>query len=273
MSHAIDASIIVTCFNERERIGDLLDSLCGQATKARYEVIVVDANSPDGTADIIAERAQSDDRIQLIQQGCKRGEGRNIGVAHSRGDLLLFIDADCIANAYWLQAMLDCHGSANNGKRHNGGAVLAGRTQFMGFWAFTRLHRVELPHHGLDTTWPSCNLGYPRRLFDAITGFDEGFVTAEDIDLNYRAIDYGATIEYVHDAVVYAHARESIGGFLRQAYWNGYGRKQLTAKHGRLWSDYSFAKMLKLQGGSIWGVARMVAGAMGYMAAKLGRSP
>jgi hypothetical protein len=72
---------------------------------------------------------------------------------------------------------------------------------------------------------------------------------------------------------VYARARDSVTGFLRQAYWNGYGRKQLTSKHGRLWREYSFRSMLRRQGASIWGLLRVFAGLVGYLDAKMGRRP
>ncbi|HEX2066278.1 MAG TPA: glycosyltransferase family 2 protein, partial [Candidatus Thermoplasmatota archaeon] len=151
--------------------------------------------------------------------------------------------------------------------------LLAGRTVLTGYWAFTKLHRVELPHLGQDTTWPSCNLAYPRALFERIGGFDPAFVTAEDIDLNFRAVAAGARIVHVPEAIVYARARDSIGGFLRQAYWNGYGRKQLTQKHGGLWREYSLRRLARMQGGSAWGALRLGAGLIGYLDAKRGRRP
>jgi hypothetical protein len=70
------------------------------------------------------------------------------------------------------------------------------------------------------------------------------------------------------DALVYAQARDSITGFLRQAYWNGYGRKQLTLKHGKLWAQYSLRRMLRTNGASFWGFLRMGWGFFGYMAAR-----
>ena len=254
-------SVVITVRNEAKHLRHLLDSLIGQGA---HEVIVVDAASTDRTA-AIAASYEGRLPIHVTVHPCSRGEGRNIGARRATGDLLAFIDGDCIANSQWIPSMLAAWAG--------GDQILAGNTQLIGFWAFTKLHRVELPHHGQDTTWPSCNLAYPATLFKRLGGFDEGFVTAEDIDLNYRAVEAGATIRHVPDAIVYARARDSISGFLRQAYWNGYGRKQLTAKHGRLWHEYSLPAMLRLQGGSFWGLLRMAAGFLGYLDAKLGRRP
>ncbi len=263
LGSAVKVSVVVTVHNEGKNIRHLLDSLLHQSHL--HEVIVVDAESTDRTVEI-CRRYEDRLPIRIIVQRCSRGLGRNLGAAAATGDLLAFIDGDCIANAEWTRALVLAN--ADDPER-----IVAGFSQFIGFWAFTKLHRVELPHRGQDTTWPSCNLAYPRALFHRLGGFDAKLVTAEDIDLNFRAIDEGASIVHAPDAIVYARARDSISGFARQAYWNGFGRKQLTQKHGRLWHQYRLADMIRLQGGSAWGLLRMGCGFIGYVDAKLGRRP
>lgn len=258
---ALRVSVIVTVYNEAKHIRHLLDSLLYQAHL--HEIVVVDAQSSDRTVEIC--QAYKDRLpIRIIVEACSRGAGRNIGANHAEGELLAFIDGDCIANARWLDELVARMGTTSN-------QIVAGRTQLIGFWAFTKLHRVELPHKGHDTTWPSCNLMYPRELFMRIGGFDTKLVTAEDIDLNFRAVDVGARIAEASNAIVYARARDSITGFIRQAYWNGFGRKQLTQKHGRLWHQYKLSDMVRLQGASVWGILRLACGFIGYLDAKLGR--
>lgn len=246
----------MTVRNEAKHIRHLLDSLVHQ--EHLHEVIIVDAESTDDT---VEKCKRTDLPIKIIVQDCLRGEGRNIGAAAATGDYLAFIDGDCMANANWLAEMA---------KQAQPNRVIAGRTFLLGYWAFTNLHRVELPHKGKDTTWPSCNLLYPRDLFSKLGGFDKEFVTAEDIDLNFRAIKASARLHHAPDAIVYARARDSITGFLKQAYWNGYGRKQLTVKHGGLWHQYKLTQMIRANG-SFWGLARMGMGLLGYLRAKFGR--
>jgi len=257
-------SVILTVRNEGGNLGHLLDSLVLQ--EGLHELVIVDAASTDNTLAVAESYRGKFPRLTLVSRPCRRGEGRNIGAAQATGDLLAFIDGDCIANTFWLRRLAAAWAGDPM-------TVVAGRTLLTGYWAFTKLHRVELAHKGQDTTWPSCNLAYPRDLFERIGGFDPNFVTAEDIDLNLRAVEAGARIVHAPDAIVYARARDSINGFLKQAYWNGYGRKQLTAKHGRLWSQYSFRDMAKRQGGSLWGWMRVGAGMFGYLDAKMGKPP
>ncbi|MEK6976517.1 MAG: glycosyltransferase [Candidatus Thermoplasmatota archaeon] len=257
-------SVILTVRNEEANLGHLLDSLVNQ--EGLHEVIVVDAASTDRTVAVAESYRSRFPSMRIVVQPCHRGEGRNIGARLATGDLLAFIDGDCIANTFWLRRLVD----AWDGDPLR---IVAGRSILTGYWAFTKLHRVELAHRGQDTTWPSCNLAYPRELFQRLGGFDAAFVTAEDIDLNLRAVEAGARIVHTPDAIVYARARDSINGFLRQAYWNGYGRKQLTAKHGRMWSQYSFRDLAKRQGASWWGWMRAASGMVGYLDAKRGRPP
>lgn len=250
-------SVVVTVLNEAKHLRDLLESLVVQ--EGPYEVLVVDAGSRDGTVEIARRFEQEFPGFRLLVHPGSRGESRNAGVAASTGDYVAFIDGDCIANAFWLKTLR---------KQAGPDRIVAGRTLQIGYWAFERLERVELRRRGFDITFPSCNLLYPREAFLRLGGFDARFVTAEDIDLNFRAVEEGLGIVHAEDAMVYHRARDSVSGFLRQAYWNGYGRKQLTLKHGRLWHEYSFRRMLSGQL-SVWGMARMMGAVMGYVACRL----
>ncbi|MEK6985824.1 MAG: glycosyltransferase [Candidatus Thermoplasmatota archaeon] len=253
-------SVVVTVRNEAARIEGLLTSLEGQNL---HEVILVDAASSDGTV-AAARRFESQLPLRILVVACSRGAGRNLGAARATGDLLAFIDGDCRAQPGWAAALASAWGGDAN-------RVVAGATEVAGPNRYARLHRVELPHRGQDTTWPSCNLAYPRALFAKLGGFDEAFVTAEDIDLNFRAVDAGARILHAPAARVEAQARSNLLAFLRQAYWNGFGRKQLTLKHGRLWQDYRFRRLLTPKDLTPVALLRLAAGLVGYLDAKLGR--
>lgn len=249
-------SVVLTTLNEGRNIRDLLESLANQ--QPPYEVLVIDAGSTDQTVPIINEFAAEFPVFRLVSCPGSRGYSRNVGVQQAQGDYIAFIDGDCIANAFWLQKL----------RRHAAPhRVVAGRSVPIGYWAFD-LGRVELLRRGQDITYPSSNLLYPRDAFLRIGGFDPRFVTAEDIDLNFRAVETGLEIHYAELAVVYARSRSSINSFFRQAFWNGYGRKQLTLKHGSLWTDYRFTRMLEGQI-HFWGMMRLALAVFGYFRCKL----
>lgn len=251
------ASVVVTVRNEARHIADLLDSLVVQ--EGPFEVLIVDADSTDGTQRIVQRYVAKYPFVHLLEHGGTRGASRNRGVREAKGDIIAFIDGDCIANPFWLSQLR---------KTLAGADVAAGKTIQIGYWAFEALSRVELEHGGYDVTYPSCNLGYWKDVFVKAGGFDDGFHTAEDIDLNFRAVDVGAKLSYNDEAIVYHRARDTVTKFLKQAYWNGYGRKQLTLKHGNLWSRYSFSRMLKSQA-TFWGLLRLGTASLGYIVAKI----
>ena len=60
--------------------------------------------------------------------------------------------------------------------------------------------------------------------------------------------------------------------FLRQAFWNGAGRKQLTLKHGVLWSRYRPEEMLR-QRTSFWSLLRLSGALLGYVGYKFFGEP
>ena len=219
-------------------------------------MIVVDADSRDGSYSILRRFARSDPaRFRAIRRACSRGEGRNVGVDLARGEWVAFTDGDCVADPRWLAELRQGFLEAD---------VVAGRTVAIARTPFSELERVELYLRGSDVTFPSCNLAYRRELFRKLGGFDPRFITAEDIDLNLRATLAGHPIAYVPEAVIHHRARATWPQFIRQAFWNGYGRKQLTEKHGNLWERYRIERLVADQHGSV-AVARLSAALAGYL--------
>jgi glycosyltransferase involved in cell wall biosynthesis len=257
MSEPVLISVIITVRNESKHMADLLDSLVTQ--ERPFEIIVVDAWSDDNTYEIVEDYEKRYPEVKLYRKGGTRGQGRNFGVEQCTGDAVAFIDGDCIANPFWLAEMR---------KGLEKEDVVAGKTINLGYEPFVELGRVELYHKGFDLTYPSCNLTYRRGLFDKIGEFDDWFMTAEDIDLNYRAVEAGGGIIYMENAIVYHRARSTFFGFFKQAFWNGYGRKQLTLKHGRLWNKYNPTMMISQHRMTLWYFIRMGLALLGYLICK-----
>jgi len=253
-SHQPLISVVITVRNEAAHVGALLDSL--RVQEPPLEVVLVDAQSRDGTREVAeAFAARHPGLLRVFEHPGSRGIGRNVGVKEARGEWVAFIDGDCFADSQWLKRLRS---------RLTQSPIVAGQTVIVGTDRFSHLERVELFQSGYDVTYPSCNLAYHRELFERLGGFDPRFITAEDIDLNLRAVASGATIAYEPEAVVYHHLRSTFLRFLIQAFWNGYGRKQLTEKHGRLWGRYRVRRLMAGQRGVVaW--ARLDAALAGYV--------
>ena len=252
-------SVVIITRNEEKYIKDLLDSLVTQ-TVMPHEIIVVDAESTDNTQNIVRRYMRNYEIVKLYIQKGTRGEGRNYGAYKATGEIIAFIDADCIANAFWVQELVEGMKTAD---------VVAGQSIRLGYQAFSNLSRVGIFHNGVDVTYPSCNLAYKGIVFKKIKGFDPSFKEAEELDLNFRAVDAGHKLDYRHEAIVYHRVRESIRGFIKQSFWYGFGRKELTLKHGSLWSKYQPIEMVKITANeSVWKLVRLLISSLGYFSCK-----
>ncbi|MDP8011769.1 MAG: glycosyltransferase [Thermoplasmata archaeon] len=254
----IPVSIVITVKNEEKHIRELLESIKDQ--EGPFEVIVVDAESKDRTLEILNSYKNTLD-IKIIIKKCTRGEGRNIGVNNSKYEYILFTDGDAILEKNWVSEMRKSF--------RDGYDFVAGKTITIGKEKYSNFDRVEIFYKNIDVTYPSCNLAYKKKLFNDLGGFDERFITAEDIDLNYRAVDMGAKFHYNENAIVYNRSREDILSFIKQAFWNGYGRKQLTMKHGSLWKNYSINNLTSRRQISTYGIIRLIFALSGYLYAKI----
>ncbi len=98
-----DVSIIIPAYNEENNILKAVLSLSRQVTEYSFEIICVDNNSVDKTAEIL-HKIPVRYFLQTIQ-GC--GPARQKGLDEAKGDYILLADADCIYHQQWLQIMID----------------------------------------------------------------------------------------------------------------------------------------------------------------------
>ncbi len=68
-----DLCIVIPTLNERENIGLLLDRLRNTLHDIRYEVIVVDDDSPDGTAAVVKRLSRTQDNLHVLHRIGRRG--------------------------------------------------------------------------------------------------------------------------------------------------------------------------------------------------------
>jgi dolichol-phosphate mannosyltransferase len=108
-----DLLAFTTCYNERENIGRLLNQIAKQLPDA--DILVVDDNSPDGTWDIIQEKALAYPRLTSVKRPRKLG----IGSAHKYAlfyairegySTLVTMDADFSHDPKYLPSLLAAHG-------------------------------------------------------------------------------------------------------------------------------------------------------------------
>ncbi|HUN81956.1 MAG TPA: glycosyltransferase family 2 protein [Phycisphaerae bacterium] len=108
MAQPLVSVIIPTC-NRRASLEKCLDALSGQ-TYPNYEILVVDDGSRDDTIEFlksfVARHPALPMRWFLNATNSGANHSRNRGVAESRGEILAFIDSDCVARADWIEQIV-----------------------------------------------------------------------------------------------------------------------------------------------------------------------
>lgn len=218
MADVPEVSVVIPTRDRAARLAAGLDALRHQTLSPdRFEVVVVDDGSTDGTAELLESVARRGEvRLRSLRCG---GDGpaaaRNAGWRAAAAPLVAFTDDDCEPEASWLEATLRA-AAANPGAIVQGPTRPIVRERELLDRPFSRTRLIDGPSPWFAT----CNIAYPRDLLERLGGFDERFPEAlgEDTDLGWRAIEAGARVEFIPDALVH-HAVEDMGplGYMRHA--------------------------------------------------------
>lgn len=201
----IDISVVVPTYNRLETLQHVIPSLMSQTiAPERYEVIVADSNSSDGTAEYLARES----RVRHLPGAYTgRAGARNAGIAAAAGRIVLFNDSDIIASRDLLERHLARHGGERS-------AVVGLEVQVRSYEEFlaksaARPTRDSLhPPSRKRLSWLyflTGNASVQKRDLDAVGGFDESFTGYghEDLELGYRLETSGVRIVYEPKAVNY----------------------------------------------------------------------
>ncbi|OPX96105.1 MAG: putative glycosyltransferase EpsH [Syntrophorhabdus sp. PtaU1.Bin002] len=206
-------SIIIPSYNSQGTIRGCLDSVLNQSYAGRYEVILVDS-SMDDTPKIAAEHYP---QVKLIhfEQKTDPGTARNSGIQASNGNLIAFIDSDCIAAHDWLERMADAHSTQYNVV---GGAVTNGNSPddligWAGYLAEFREFLPELPKEEVNHI-PTCNISYKRIIFERYGYFQGKYYPQEDLVFNHDITRQGERILRDPSIVVAHRHRSGLRDFL-----------------------------------------------------------
>src|ERR1700682_1808490 len=104
-----ELSIVVPTFNERDNIAELIGRLVVCLQGRSWEVVFVDDDSPDGTADVVRDHAPVDSRVRCLQRIGRRGLSSACveGMLATTARYLAVIDADLQHDERLLPQMLD----------------------------------------------------------------------------------------------------------------------------------------------------------------------
>lgn len=109
-------SIVVPTYNERDNVVPLFEAICQALETAwEFEVIFVDDDSPDGTAQVIQRLMEKDSRVKLLRRPGKLGLGSAVrdGFGLASGSSWVMMDADLSHQPRYLPDLLLALSSAD----------------------------------------------------------------------------------------------------------------------------------------------------------------
>jgi dolichol-phosphate mannosyltransferase len=110
-------SVVVPCHNEETNVGPLIDALTARYDPYIHEMIFVDDNSTDHTADVVAHAARADPRVRLVRRSPPNGVGRALrdGYAAATGRYVLTMDCDFVLLVPEFRDLFDCVADGHDG--------------------------------------------------------------------------------------------------------------------------------------------------------------
>ena len=195
-------SVIIPTYNEAANIGRLVAALRRYAPADAVEILVVDAASPDGTAEV-ARRAGA-----TVLESPKPGRAAqlNYGAQRARGDILYFVHADVGIHPNYVATIRMAVAQG-----HAAGCY---RFRFDSNHPLLRLNSYGTRFKGIMSRGGDQTLFVTRALFEQLAGFNEQFVIMEDFEIIQR-IRRVASFHIVPQDVVVSARKYETNGWLR----------------------------------------------------------
>jgi glycosyltransferase involved in cell wall biosynthesis len=211
----VKITVNIAVKDRRAMLAACLDGLAAQ-TFRDFDAVVVDNGSNDGTPDEAAVPRGFD--VKVLTELGSLGAVRNAGVRASDGEIVAFVDSDCVPTPSWLERGVAAFTDASVAVVQ--GTTLPDPSAERGRWDATQ----EIT--SFTQRYEACNLFYKRDVLLSAGGFDEaiGFF-GEDTMAGWAVRRLGggevfATDAVVHHAVTYPGLRWHLRRCLRYGNWN-----------------------------------------------------
>ncbi len=172
-----NASIVVATYNNRKVLEMTLESLMEQQFGGKYEIIVVNDGSTDGTKSFLDAYAKGKKRLLVFHQpnsGVCRA--RNRAIENAKYEIVVNMDHDCIADRDWLDKIVKGFDSEKVG-------VVS-----------------SYDYYGGTST------AFRKELLEKVGGYDEDYrYYREDTDLSFKIMDLGYKFKLVKAGYLHYH--------------------------------------------------------------------
>lgn len=234
-------SVVIPTHDRPEALARLLSSIM-QSDGPSVEVVVVDDGSPAHTYDDAEESYPGVSWLREARSGPARA--RNAGWQKTTGDIVVFVDDDCVLAPETLgalrSALADFDAVGATIEPLERGRLIA---DFM--------HAEHLVCHKVDdgnVRWlvTAC-IGVRRSALEALGGFDERLTHGgEDVDLSFRLREAGLRLSVCPGAVAHHDHRAGFAQLVRTYYRHGTGQQRLASRHPERRSDLARSTRARL---------------------------
>lgn len=208
-------SYIIPMKNVQDTIEMCIGSILSEAVEGD-EIVLVDNGSSDQTLNLINKYKNA---ILISRPGINVGAARNEGARVAIGDLLAFVDADCILCDKWRYSV--CKTLENNTIDACGSKYDVPRNAN---WIETVWFSQKKLKNGRVQYLNSGNLVIRREAFFNVNGFDEKLITGEDAEFGFRLNEKGYVVwENPEIRSIHLGNPKNLLGFYKKQRWHGLG--------------------------------------------------
>lgn len=230
-------SVLICTYNRPALIAKALRGLMIDARDVPDEVVVVNGGGEVVEAAIAPFKRASCPLVVIPTRNVSLAASQNIGLPKCSGDLIALTDDDAIVAPEWarsIRAVMKEHPEAGA----VGGPVI---TLFPEVRVARLAHFTTFPEPSAGSyvrTVAGVNICYRREVIERVGAIDEGLVSSEEVDYNWRVLCAGWKIWWDPRIRVFHHDRRDFKSFLSQQFDYGRGCWQTRTKHHGLPNRY-----------------------------------
>jgi cellulose synthase/poly-beta-1,6-N-acetylglucosamine synthase-like glycosyltransferase len=247
-------SVLIAARNEERLIGKTIDDILAQDyDPSLMEIIIIDDHSTDNTSEIISSYAKDGVKLITLNEAnalnSYKKKAIQTAINTTTGKLIITTDADCRMGPNWLKTIVNCYETKAYKMISSPVAYFEEKSFFERLQALEFSYLIGLGASTIGNNNPStcngANLAYEKDAFFEVGGFigiDDLASGDDELLLHKMAAMYDNKIGFLknEDAIVFTHAKPTIGDFIQQ-------RKRWASKTTK-YKD----KVVLILGASIW---------------------
>lgn len=235
-------SIVIPVYNGEDNIDKCIESIINQDyPKEKTEIIIVDNNSKDNTANII--------KTFPVKYIFEKKQGvcfaRNKGLELANNELIAYTDSDCIAEKNWISRLVPHFSDETIGGVGGHLEAFPPENYIERYIALREVLTQEKMYAEKIYSPPffiTANVIYRANILKKIGGFDNFFkIAGEDADISWRVVAEGYKLILEPSAIVFHKHRSNLKRFCKQMFNYGIGSAAIFKKyHKKFGVNYWF---------------------------------